>query len=149
MKNSILLFTLIITTVGYSQIKKIDVQEPELIGQIAPMGNLHIKCEKTGDTYTFTYSDVTYQHIDEYKSFSFKDVDNAFDNLYEMIIKGFEEGPEENTMIEIPDGFLWLDYTKSLGVVNFRFQHSPGSSGEITGYSIWLTKKKLNKLFGK
>lgn len=149
MKKTLLLFILIaITLTGFSQIKKIKPAENILIGKIAPMGGLQIECIKSGDTYTFTYRDVKYTQIVELKSFEFKDVDNAFEDLYKMIIDGLENPPKEDIMLELPNDIIWLSFTKAMGIANFRFGHSVSKSDAI-GFSGWLTEKKVNKLFGK
>ncbi len=149
MKKLLLSFIMIaIVFFGFSQIKKIDVPESIEIGKIAILGDLQISCEKRGNAYTFFYRDVTFTQVTDFKSFSFKDTDNAFENLYRMILDGFDNPPKEDIMIEIPDGFIWLSFTKAVGIVNFRFGHSVGKT-DVIGFSTWLTKKKVDKLFGK
>lgn len=144
-----LLICSFVSLLSYSQIQKIETSKKEMIGKIAPMGALNIQCEKSDDVYIFMYRDVKYTQIVEFKSFVFKDIDNAFDGLYDMIMKGFKNPPKEDIMLELPDDIIWLNYTKAMGVVNFRFMHSPGKNSEVMGVSGWLTKKKVNKLFGK
>lgn len=149
MRNLLIISILFITSSAFAQISKVETTKAEEIGKIAPMGQFIIDCQKRGDTYTFMYKDWKFQHLDEYKQFSFKDEDNAFENLYEMIMKGFEDMPEEDIMLEIPEGYLWLKFDKVMGVKQLSFGHSVDKSGSVIGYSRQLTKKNVEKLFGK
>lgn len=147
-KHLLLILAVAISHVGFAQLSVVDNPKPETIGKIAPMGKLHISCEKLNNTYTFTYSDVKFQQLTDYKTFSFKDIDDAFNKLYNTIMEGLANPPKEDLMLETPDGFIWLSYSKSMGVTNFRFGHSVQKT-DVIGFSVWLTKKKVQKLFGK
>ncbi|WP_228853278.1 hypothetical protein [Aegicerativicinus sediminis] len=149
MRKLLFALGLLCLTTTNAQIKRVDQPSSEEIGKIAPMGSLSIKIEKSGDTYNFLYQDVKFTQIKEFKSFSFKDVDNAFEELYKIIMDGFDNPPADDIMIELPEGYLWLGFTKALGVVNFRFGHSVTNDGSVIGFSQWLTKKQTQKLFGK
>lgn len=140
------LILLLTATFSFSQISKVAIATPESIGKIASFGKTFIECDKLNDEYTFTYHDHNYLQLDVYKSFSFKDENNAFDTLYSMIMNGFENKPEEAVFISIPNGIVKLEFLKTLGVTNFRFIHT---ENEVTGIGPWLTEKKLKKLFGK
>ncbi|PJB11898.1 MAG: hypothetical protein CO119_09320 [Flavobacteriales bacterium CG_4_9_14_3_um_filter_40_17] len=148
MKLALIFFILLQVHFCFSQIKVIDYEQPELIGEIAPMGETHISCKKSGESYIFTYQDVKFEHIKAYKSFSFEDKEGSFDALYNIIMTGFEKIPDKDIMIEIPEGILFIKFIKTLGVTNVRFQHVY-ANGEVSGFTIWLTRKKINKLFGK
>ncbi|MGY6649488.1 hypothetical protein [Wenyingzhuangia sp. IMCC45574] len=148
-KLFLLTIALLINNLSFSQIKKIEPAKSIEIGTIKTFGAFIIDCHKINDTYLFTYADAKFKHIDEHKSFEFKDIDNAFDTLYETIIDGFNNTPKEPIMIKLPKGVLFLSYIKSYGVVNFRFGHSLDNKGGVIGYSGYLTKKKVKKLFGK
>lgn len=137
-----------LTTISYAQIKIAD-EKIELIGKIAPMGNLHIKCEKEGQYYKFTYSDTKYTTIDNYKSFYFKDENNAFNDLYDIMLEGLKNPPSEDIKLELPESYIWLKFQKVLGVGNVMIFHDNYKNGKVVGSTIWLTKRKLNILFGK
>jgi len=145
--KKITLLLLLIPTLGISQIKVVDKEKTEKVGRIAALGLLHIELIKSGDYYTFTYKDLKFQHIDEFKSFTFKNENNDIDNLYKIIKNGLKDMPEEDITIALPEGELQLDFTKALGIVNVRFVHS-SSAGNV-GISTWLSKRKVDKLFGK
>lgn len=149
MKKRLLLFTILFSSISFAQIKTVEASNSELIGKVLNFGNVLIQCEKIEDKYTFAYQDAKFVQVIDYKSFSFEDTDNAFDNLYNEIMKGFINPPKDNILVELPKGFIWLSYTKAMGVVNFRFAHSETKGGEVVGFSSWLTKKRVMKLFGK
>lgn len=143
-----LIIILCVSFNSFSQIKKVKTEKSETIGKIAPMGQTHIECSKSGDTYTFIYSDIKFQQITDFKSFSFKDIDNAFDNLYQTIMDGMKNPPKEDIRLELPNDMIFLHFEKNLGVTSFQFLHCPGKNPEIIGMSVYLTKKKVRKLFG-
>lgn len=148
MKKLTLLLIVLSTSLTYSQIKQVEnVSEGILIGKIAPMGNTHIVCKKYGDTYSFIYADVNYQHIDEFKDFSFKDIDGAFDNLYNLIMTNLEAKSKDEVTLELPDGILILKFEANMGIASFQFQFT--NNNTISGRSIYMTKRQAQKLFGK
>lgn len=147
--NKLFYLLLLIGSFSSAQIKVVEPTKTELVGEIAPMKNLHIKIEKLpNNEYKFTYVDVKFQTIDDYKTFSFKDEDNAFENLYKMISDGLANPPKEPIMLELPNSYIWLNFIKTMGVGNVQIGHSVGKT-DVIGYSVWLTKRKVDKLFGK
>jgi|AntRauTorckE5430_2_1112549.scaffolds.fasta_scaffold22483_2 hypothetical protein len=149
MRNLFFITVLFITSSAFAQISKVETTKAEEIGKIAPMGQFIIDCQKRGDTYTIMYKDWKFQHLDEYKQFSFKDEDDAFENLYQMIMDGFDNMPKEDIMLELPDGYLWLKFHKVMWVKQVSFGHSVDKSGSVIGYSRDLTKNNVQTLFGK
>ncbi len=143
-----ILVVVFITTSAFSQIKQVKDVKSATIGKIGSFGKISIDCTKLGDEYTFTYNDIKFQHIDDYKSFSFRDKDDAFNSLYEIIMKGLKNPPKEDIKLELPNDVVYLHFTKALGVANFQFIHHV-NKGSVIGTSCWLTKKKVMKLFGK
>ncbi len=148
MKKLLFILLFAVSFSGVSQIKKVTPIHLETIGRIGPKNNPHILIEKKDSTYIFTYSDLKFTHIDDFKSFQFDDLNNDFEALYTMMLSGLENPPEEDVMIELPGSFIWLNYTKAMGVANVRIIHKNKGTG-IEGYTVWLTKRRLNKLFGK
>lgn len=130
-----------------AQINEIKNPDKELIGKIAPIGQLHISIEKQGDQYLFTYSDAKFQRINDYKSFRVNEDD--YDKLYDRIQEGFEEMPKEPIQLQINDQNIFLEFTKSMWVKNFRFAQSLDDYGDATGITQWLTQKNVDKIFGK
>lgn len=143
MKNFIILFFMLSVSFVNGQITMIDTPEVIKIGEVSG-----IKITKQNNTYTITYENIKYQQITDLKRFSFVDTDNAFDNLYQMIINGFNENPKSDIMLELPNDIVWLHFVKYLGVVTFQFYQSVNKT-EVIAFSRYLTKKQVQKLFGK
>lgn len=143
MKNFIILCFMLSVLFVNGQITIIDTPESVKIGEVPG-----IKITKQKNTYTITYENIKYQQITDFKSFSFVDTDNAFDNLYQMIINGFNETPKSDIMLELPNDIVWLHFEKLLGVVSFQFSQSVNKT-DVFAFSRYLTKKQVQKLFGK
>jgi len=153
MKKLTLLLILLVTSVSFAQIKKVEETKSAgvEIGKIQPMGQpAHMSITKDGDIYGFTYKDAEFTHIVKYHSFFFRDVDNAYNSFYDMIMKGFEEMPAEPIKLELHDQFVWLKFSKQMGIKLVTFtstiDKSPGSR-EISSKDF--NKKQIEKLFGK
>lgn len=144
------LFFLSIHNISLAQIKVIEKKsEPcKDVGKVKALFTPIIEMKKCGEEYQVLFKDIKFQQIEEWKSFSFKDVDNAYDNLYKMIIDGFDNPPEESIMLELPHEYVWLNYTKNLGVTSFQFGVSVSKSSVI-GFSPYMTRRQVDKLFGK
>lgn len=161
-----LILLLFITSTAFSQIKKVNVEQTQTeslaedkkttstvqIGVITSMAEPLIECLKKEDTYTFRYQNHKNSKNRKIQSFSFKDIDEAFDNLYQLVMDGFDNpvvNNQENVMLELPDDIIWLDYKKSLGLVNFRFKQAADKDTSKVSVSAWISKDKVRKLFGK
>ena len=148
MKSLLLITLLLCSTLGFSQIQTIKKSKKVEVGRVGPMGKQNLWCEREGITYTFYYKDVKSPGMATVKSFSFKDIDNAFDNLFELIMEGFQAMPIENTMVKLPKDVIWLHYEKIVGATSFQFWHGDGNKMDA-GVSQLLTKAQVQKLFGK
>jgi hypothetical protein len=149
MKKITLLLMLVVTSVSFAQLKKVEVTKWEEIGKVGPFGlPKYIDCKKAGDIYTFEYKDMKYPSIDEYKSFSFVNVDNTFEDLYATINNGFETMPKEDITLELPDYLLTLQFTKAIGMNSVTIYSSPKTTN-LVGKSVAFTKRQIDKLFGK
>lgn len=149
MKKLILLFTFLsFVLTGYAQISTIKKSRTVEVGRVGPLGKQNLWCERTGNEYTFYYKDMKSPGMATVQSFSFKDIDNAFDDLYAMIMNGFDEMPTDNTIVKLPKDIIWLHYEKVVGATSFQFWH--GDSRQMdAGVSQLLTKGQVQKLFGK
>jgi hypothetical protein len=143
----VLFSAFMLTSKVQAQITKIESQKEVEIGKVGAMGSTTIACTKYGDSlYVFSFRNIKYQTIIEFDSFSFYDKDQAFENLYSIIIEGFEKIPEEDIAIEIPDGTLYLHYVNSMGVTSIQFLYYENG---VFSNSAFLTKRQVLKLFGK
>jgi len=147
--KKITLFLILINCICFGQIKQLETTKRNEIGKIAPMGVFIVSLEKIDNSiYVFTYRDVQYSTINEYKHFSFDETGNDLENLYSIISNGFNDMPKEPIMLEMKKGeYLFLNYTKMMGVKNVQFGVS--TITQPNGYCRGLTKKEINKLFGK
>lgn len=150
MKKLLLLFSLIFCVSVNAQISVVKTEKPIMIGKIAPMGQLNISIEKyeSDNEYLITYRDVKFTKIIEYKSFTFKDKDNAFENLYQLIIDGLQNLPEENITLDLPNDIVYLKFEKFLGTPVVSFYTAVNKS-DVIGVSGQYTKKQIDKIFGK
>tara|TARA_R110002012_G_scaffold190633_1_gene358237 strand:+ start:37987 stop:38436 length:450 start_codon:yes stop_codon:yes gene_type:complete len=132
----------------FAQLNVVEKEKKEEIGMIKNLFDPVMETYKRGDNYVIMYKDLQYTQISEWKSFSMNK--ESFDQLYDLIIQNWNNPPEENIMLDMgEDGFVRLDYAKALGITNVRFMHDPYKSGDVLGFSMWLTEKKLKKLFDK
>ncbi len=151
MKKIILLLVLTFTTASFAQLKKVEIEKAEEIGKIQVFGMpMQADCTKRGNTYTISFKDTKYKTLTEYRSFSFEDVDNTFNDLYAAVEDGFKTVPEESIMLELPNHFVWLSFKKFLGAPILRLSYSSDKNGNAPIYfSDEFTKKQVEKLFGK
>ncbi|MDV4024910.1 hypothetical protein CMT52_11260 [Elizabethkingia anophelis] len=145
MKKTILFFALVVSTFLFSQIKVDNSPNPIQIGKITAGS---ITLDKTGDKYTFCYNDAKFTKIDSFKCFSFIETGSDLDNLYNIIMGGFETAPKENIKLDLPNDKVELHFEKMMGVVSMRFSQLNKETG-VYGYSGYMSKKQVNKLFGK
>lgn len=133
---------------SFAQLDIVKTEKPIEIGKITNLGQLSIECEKYGEEYVFTYQDVKFQQLTDYKSFTLKN-EQAFDDLYNLILENWEDPPKEDIMIKLDNGYLWVKFARALGTTNVGFAHAMDENADVIGISTWLTKRRLNKLFGK
>lgn len=114
-------------------------------------------CKKAETTYFFTYEDAKVKHIRKEKTFKIEDVNNAFEDLYATIIKGFQSMPKEPIMLELPSSsYLWISYGtlahEEDPIVKIGLSNAIPTEEEEAGlieFSHEFTKKQIKKLFGK
>jgi len=113
-----------------------------LIGKVQ-----HVKCFEAGAEYWIEYSDTKYYQIDIKKEIEL--TEDEFNSLFNSIIVGFNESPEEPVLIETEKDLLRLKYIKAMGTVNLRIFHHVAKSKDVIGVTKYLTKKAVIRLFGK
>jgi len=150
MKKLTLLVMLVVTATSFAQLKKVETVKSEEIGKVGPFGMPKtIDCTKMGNKYTFEYKDMQFPDMNDYKKFSFEDVENTFEDLYKTIMDGFETMPKEDITLELPNYIISLKFTKAIGMTSVAFFSAPKTNTSLIGYSSPLTKKQVEKLFGK
>ena len=150
MKKITLVLMLMLATVSFGQIKKVESAPRTEIGRLKSGTSLAMKCEKEGNTYYFTFEDVSLNLVKNQKTFKIEDIDNAFETLYAMVKEGVETQPKEFTVLEVENGYVYLMYSKTMGIKCVSFGHSL-TKGEdaVISYSSPFNKKQVDKLFGK
>ena len=151
MKNYILLLALLLGFSNvYSQISVGESIKTEIIGK-TKNGAYTMECQKFGNSYTFFFRNMKYQNIVDMESFSFKDIDNAFENLYQILTSDLDNPPENCVrVIHLQDGTLNIEYSScTKGVVNGYLKFNVHIKGKPYAYTNWYNRKKIDKLFGK
>ncbi|MEJ5105501.1 hypothetical protein [Chryseobacterium sp. MYb328] len=152
MKYFLSIFTIFLSIFCFSQLKVVDDKGPKMIevGKVGPMGTTNISMLKSEDDkiYCFEYQDMKFTQINTWKKFCFINENDDINNLYNLIIDGFEKNINNEVKLESQLHYITLRFEKQLGVMNFDFAAKDKSTG-IVGYSRYLSKKQVNKLFGK
>ncbi len=135
------------STFCFSQLDIVETKEKEKIGKVKKAFTTYVETYKQGDIYTFRYKDINYQQLNEWKSFSV--TEKSFKELYVLILKNFQDPPDDYIMINLKGkGSITLNYTKNLGVTSFYFMHAVDNNTDIIGRTTYMNKKDINKLFG-
>src|SRR5690606_2365777 len=107
-----------LSALTFAQIREVTIPESQIIGEIKDLSGKYITLERRDSTYiTFTYKDMKYTHITEYKHFSFEDQDNALEYLYTSILGGLESKEKSEKSFDLPNYFLTVYFKKTLGVM--------------------------------
>lgn len=145
MKKIIAIAILLISSVGFGQIKVLETVPVEKLGRV----NNNFYVQKIGDEFTFFYT--TQQSDDDeasLKNFTFKNVDNAYQSLYSIISKGFTASPLNDVKLELPNNYVWLHYIANSDKTTVQFMVSSKEAGS-THISEPLSKEQIEKLFQK
>ncbi|WP_337965104.1 hypothetical protein [uncultured Flavobacterium sp.] len=148
MKRIITIAILLFSVVSFAQIKVIETVPVEKLGKV---NNNYI--QKIGDEYTVYYTSI--QNDDESSSlrkFTFKNVNNDYTNLYNIIVNGFTANPLYDIKLELPNNYIWLHYTGSVIPEKATVQFMVGSkdaSSATSSVSEPFVKDQINKLFQK
>jgi hypothetical protein len=148
-KHIIFVALLFATALSHGQIKVVENTPSVRIGRIGSIVTTFFYLDKTGDVYTVQYQDSSIPKEEVFRSFSFRDQDNAFENLYRMIMHGFDNPPQEDVKLELPDDFVLLHFSKVFGKIQMQFISTPKSVASLSGSSVYLNKRQAAKLFGK
>ena len=148
MKRIITIAILLFSVVSFAQIKVIETVPVERLGKV---NNNYI--QKIGDEYTVYYTSI--QNDDDSSSlrkFTFKNVNNDYSSLYNIIVNGFTASPLYDIKLELPNNYIWLHYTGSVipekSTVQFMVSSKEASSA-TSSVSEPFVKDQINKLFQK
>ena len=148
MKRIITIAILMFSFVSFAQIKVIETVPVERLGKV---NNNYI--QKIGDEYTVYYTSI--QNDDESSSqrkFSFRNLNNDYTSLYNIIMGGFSASPLYDIKLELPNNYIWLHYTGSAlpekATVQFMVS-SKETAAATSSVSEPFVKDQINKLFQK
>ena len=145
MKKVLVALTLTLNCIAFAQIKIVETVPVVRLGSI---GQNDIFIQNEGDKYTFYFKNVEKEEETNTRSFSFKDIDNDFVKLQEIIVNGFNADPLFDIKLELPNEFVWLHYSKELDRTFVQFM-SKNKNNEITGVSKAFNINQIDKLFEK
>lgn len=130
---------------GFSQIKVLETTPLERLGRV---GTNDVYVQKEGSQYTFFYKNIENKEDETMRNFTFKNVDNDFDNLYKIIMNGFNANPMYDIKLELPNDYVWLHYTKTTAKLTVQFM-TTNKVTATTGISEMMTIEDVKKLFEK
>jgi hypothetical protein len=164
--KKLLLILLCLPLIGFGQIKKIENTTTQK--EIGKLDNILgvmkiIEYDRENSVeYKIFFRNLKYMELNEYSEFSFYETGNDFDNLYSMIIEGFDFEDKgvlykhalnykiyNEIILDIgSDRRVFLMYgKKGFAPITFKFLYK--DEYETESWSQWLNKKQINKLFGK
>nr|WP_315230678.1 hypothetical protein [uncultured Flavobacterium sp.] len=146
MKKIITIAVLLFSVVTFGQIKVLQTVPIEKLGRV----NSNFYIQKMGDEYTVYYASMqNEEEAASVKKFTFKDVDNAYNSLHNIITNGFSASPLSDIKLELPNNYVWLHYNVGgPGKVTVQFMVS-SKEGVSNNISEPLTPEQVDKLFQK
>ncbi|WP_310557158.1 hypothetical protein [Flavobacterium sp.] len=149
MKKIIAVAILFVNFYAFSQIKVMEVKRLEKLGKVGSNGENDLYVQKSGDEYTFFYKNIENKELTSFRSFSFRDIDKDYENLYTVITNGFFATPLQDIKLELPYDYVWLHFTKNIQQkVSVQFMTSNKVSFS-TGVSDLLSMEQIDKLFNR
>ena len=164
--KKLLLILLCLPMIGFGQIKKIEnTTTQKEIGKLDNiLGVMSItKYNKINSVdYKVYFRNCKYMELNVYSEFTFEETGSDLENLYSMIIDGFNFEKKgvlykhalnykiyNEIIIDIgKERRVFLMYgKKGLAPITFKFLYKDEYGTE--SWSQWLNKKQINKLFGK
>ncbi|MDC3314928.1 hypothetical protein OAV08_00995 [Flavobacteriaceae bacterium] len=142
--KKLLLLLMFVPLMTIGQVKKMDSKAEE-VGVAKNFGVEIAKLSKVAgepDYYFFTYNNLKYDIITDVDSFGFKDIDGAFDYLYNGIVDVYKN-KSKAVEFELADGMLSVQH--QMGAVRFYFINKAG----VDSWTGYMTKKQMATLFGK
>ncbi|MCT4698608.1 MULTISPECIES: hypothetical protein [Tenacibaculum] len=144
MKKLFFIATLFLSVASYSQIELIETARVEIVGRVE-----FVYLEKIGDeAYNLFYKNIN-NPINEYVSFTFKNVDNDADKLHQIMVRGFEEAAGSKYQIKANGDVVYLKYERDEGVIKLQIEQYVSREPDVLTESKLLTLDEINKLFRK
>ena len=142
MKNILTVIAVVLVSVSsFSQIELVETSKTEVISQIS-----YVYLEKKGeDLYNFFYKDMN-SVAHQYVSFSFKNIDNDVDKLYEILSNGFKDVPRDPLKMKANGEIVWLKYTRDSvdNTVTLTIEQYVSTDPEVKTVSRPLTAEDVD-----
>lgn len=144
MKKIFLLATLFISVLAYSQIEIIETTRTEIVAHVE-----FVYLEKVGDeSYSIYYKNMN-DPINEYVSFSFKNLNNDFETLHKFLVNGFEN-PGESYKIKANGDAVYFKFERQDdNEVKVQIKQFVSRDPDVTTVSKFISLDEVNKLFQK
>jgi hypothetical protein len=138
---------------AYGQISTPQKSTPSsIVGKIAPMGAFvaGLSCrineaDSKDTTYTLSFNNLKFKHIDAIESVSFSGVNNTVNELYKVFKSVFTDENKKNkdyiVNFTLGKDAVTISNTKAMGVTSAMFL--------VKDAYFTLTEKQVDKLFGK
>lgn len=146
MRKLFVLATLLITGLSFAQIKVLPTTHLERLGRIGTNNDVYV--QKEANEFTFFFKDIESPNGSDIKNFTFKNVDNDYENFYKIIMDGFYANPINDIKLELPKEYIWLRYTKGINKLVVQFMTIDKASSSI-GISQMMNPDDIKKLFEK
>lgn len=145
MRKIITAFAILLSCMAFSQIKVLPTTPLERLGRV---GTNDVYIQKEGSQYTFFYKNIENKDDESIRNFTFKNIDNDFENFYKIIMDGFNANPIYDIKLELPNDYVWLHYTKTTSKLTVQFM-TTNKVTSSTGVSEMMTIEDVKKLFEK
>ncbi|MHA7101251.1 hypothetical protein [Roseivirga pacifica] len=147
MKTSLTILILFLTSNFLTaQVEELSTDNSQIVGISKYFGNETARMYKVDlsgqECYLVAFDNNQYKYISDVKGFSFCNLNNDFENLFDGIAEGFKNKAKEKKF-KVRDGQLTVKY--AMGTCQFWFVSKAG----IVSSSGNISKKGLAQLFGK
>ena len=88
--------------------------------------------------------------INDYVYFTFTNMNNDFDALHQIFLRGFEEKPREAYKIKANGNVVWLKYERQHdGEVKVQIKQYVSRDPDVVTLSKFISLDEINRLFKK
>jgi hypothetical protein len=120
------------------------------IGKVAPLGSGFITLQKFDSYYKFEFKDIRYKTVDKKEEFKLAGTEEDLQKLYTFIMEKMEAKTTGDFDMVFGEDTVKLHFEKNMGTMSFQFKkYIAKSISEDTMDSTYMTKKQVDKLFGK
>lgn len=134
---------LLLSVLSFGQIKVLATTPLERLGRV---GINDVYVQKEGAQFTFFYKNIENQEDSSMRNFTFQNVDNDYENFFNIIMNGFNASPMYDIKLELPNDYVWLHYSKTGNKAGVQFM-TTNKLTSTTGISGFLSVDDVKKLF--